>query len=193
MSYYSINPQININQENIKIIMSELIKNISESIKTIFNIIIKLEYIKMLDIINNILNNYLKIYKFYDYGITNIDIQIYNQNINSVMFIYVKLGDLNYYSIYSDWYNFYNGIYNEQPKIVYQALTQQQKNELINSIVSDKLYFIDEIIFSYKNVPAIGILLKLQDMMCDCITKTNNALNNKNINKYVYINTIYWY
>ena len=201
MTIYTISPQTTVNSDNILIIMTQLIKNISNSIQKIFNINLKKEYEKMINIINDILNDYLKVYKFYDYGITNINVQIYNQNINTVLYATIKLNDFRYVNIYSNYNDFTTGVYNSQPKIIYQALTQQQKNELTHSIISGNFYFIEEINFVLEGINSTGILLKPKIVNCECnnnqsnSTQYNNQFNlNKYVsNNYVYVNTIYWY
>lgn len=183
MGIYSINPQITINSQNILNIMTQLINDISNSIQSIYNIIIESQYILMINHINSILNNYLKIYNFFNYGINYIYVQIYNQNIDLVVYVIIQLTKPKYINIYSNWSDFSNGKYNNQIKIIYQILTQQQKNELNNSLISGDLYFITDLSFVYNGITTMGILFKPKNINCDCDKQTNN---------YAYVNTIYW-
>lgn len=188
MSRYLINPQIDIDSENILNIMSQILLNISNSIQSINNIVINENYILMINKINQILNNYLKIYNFFNYGITTIGIQIYNQNVEIVSFIIIQLNINRYINIFSNWDDFIVGNYNQQNKIIYNLLTQQQKNDLNYSIVSGDLYFLNDI--NENNIS--GMLLKPKNNNCKCINQSNNIYNTKNKSNYVYISTIYW-
>jgi hypothetical protein len=185
MTIYYINPQSIVNIDNITNIMVQLTNDISNSIFSIDNIIIETQYLLMLNKINEILNNYLKIYYFYGFNISNIYVEIYNQNIVLVGFVYIKIYPLKYLNIVSSWNNFFNNIYYNYNKIVYDQLDFQQKNDLRYSIVSGKLYFIDNLLFLYKNVNTQGIILKNKsNNNCNCSCNSNN--------NYCYITTIYW-
>lgn len=190
MAIFSINPKIKIDNNNILNIMSQLVLEISNSIQSIYNIINDNNYTLMINNINNILNNYFKIYNYYGHGITNVYVQIYNQNIELVAFVNIKLTKYNYTNLNSNYSYFITGLYNNQPKIIYQELTQAQKNNLRYSIVSGDLYFIDEIQFIYNSLNTSGNLIKpkTKTNSCEC-TNINN--NNNNI-EYTYISTIYW-
>jgi len=183
MGIYLINPQIIVNSQNILNVMTQLINDISNSIQSIYNIIIEPQYILMVNNVNSIFNNYLKIYNFFNYGINYIYIQIYNQNIDLVIYVVIQLTKPKYINIYSNWNDFSNGMYNNQTKIIYQILTQQQKNELNYSIISGDMYFLTNLNFIYNGITTIGILLKSKNINCDYNKQTNN---------YAYINTIYW-
>lgn len=185
MGIYSINPQTIVNSQNILNIMTQLINDISNSIQSIYNIIIESQYIIMINNINSILNNYLKIYNFFNYGINYIYIQIYNQNINLVVYVVIQLTKPKYINIYSNWSDFLNGTYKNQTKIIYQILTQQQKNELNYAVISGDLYFVTDLGFVYNGINTMGILLKPKNINCDCNKQTNNF-------EYTYVNTIYW-
>lgn len=205
MRIYTINPQRIVDSQNIQIIMTQILNNIANSIGQIYNIIQKNKYDEMIDLVSKILNAYLKIYKFYDYGIKNINIQIYNQNINTVLFINVQLNNFKYLCVSSNWDDFSIGIYTSEPNIVYQELSSSEKNDLINSIVSGQLYYSNIINFVYDGSNANGLLLKPKNINCLCknysnIANSNNNSNNNlnnNINthiyNYAYISTIYWY
>lgn len=182
MGIYSINPKTTIDTNNILNIMSQLLIDISNSIKSIYNIINETQYVLMINNINSILNNYLKIYNYFDYGINNIYIQIYNQNIELVAFITIKLDKYKYLNLNSYWNIFIIGLYNNQIKIIYQELTTQEKNDLRYSIISGDLYFINDINFIYNGINTTGMLIKPKTNTCECNTN----------NEYTYINTIYW-
>ena len=189
MAIFSINPKTKIDDNNILNIMSQLVLEISNSIQSIYNIINDNDYSLMINSINSILNNYFKVYNYYGHGITNVYVQIYNQNIELVAFVNIKLTKYNYTNLNSNYSYFITGLYNNQPKIIYQELTQEQKNNLRYSIVSDDLYFIDEIQFIYNSLNTSGNLIKpkTKTNSCEC----TNINNNNNI-EYTYISTIYW-
>lgn len=183
MGIYFINPQYIINSQNIINIMTQLVNTISNSIKSNYNIIFENEYINMSNNVNQILNNYLKIYNFYNYGIKYIYVQIYNQNINLVSYVQIKLDKPKYINTNSNWNDFIVGKYNNQDMVIYNVLTQEQKNELNYSLISGNLYFIPDINFTYNQKNTTGILIKPAINTCEC--------NNQNID-YSYITTIYW-
>lgn len=189
MAIFTINPKTKIDNNNILNIMSQLVLEISNSIQSIYNIINDNDYTLMINNINSILNNYFKIYNYYGHGITNVYVQIYNQNIELVSFVNIKLTKYNYTNLNSNYSYFISGLYNNQPKIIYQELTQEQKNNLRYSIVSGDLYFIDEIQFIYNSLNTSGNLIKpkTKTNSCEC----TNINNNNNI-EYTYISTIYW-
>jgi|688.fasta_scaffold633017_2 hypothetical protein len=197
MTIYSINPQSNIDPNDILNIMTQLTNDISESIKSIYNIIIESQYNLMIQNICQILNDYLKIYYFYDVGVRNIYVQIYNQNINLVAYVYIKILPFKYIDTLSLWYSFYNNIYYYSQKYIYNELDNQQKNELRYSIIENKLYFIDNISFTYDNLMTNGILFKSNNTNnndCKCMENTEFLRTCKNFTKSnnCYITTIYW-
>ena len=184
MPIYSINPKTKIDNNNILNIMTQLLLEISNSIQLMFNIIDEIVYTKMLNNLNSILNNYFKIYDYYGYGISNIFVQIYNQNIELVSFVDIKLNKHKYTNSNSYWNNFANGIYNYETKIIYQELTQEEKDNLRYSIVSGDLYFIEKNQFIYNDVSTSGILIKQKTNDCEYCSN--------GIVRYTYISTIYW-
>jgi hypothetical protein len=112
MTIHSINPHSKVSIENIANIMSQLVKKISNSILPIYNIILSDQYYLMIDEISQILNDYLKIYRFYDdVGIKNIYVQIYNQTINLVVFVNIKIYPFKYTNEMSIWQKFINNEY----------------------------------------------------------------------------------
>ena len=150
--------------------------DISKSINSIYNIVIETKYTMMITNINQILNNYLKIYDFLKYNITNIYVQIYNQNIDLVSWVNIQIIPFKYINIDSKWYKFITGIYFNSDKIIYSQLNTQQQNDLRYSIISTDLYFIDDLNFIYNDLNTFGIILK---------PKYNN-------NDYSYVTTLYW-
>ncbi len=185
MTFYFINPQSEVNSFNILNIMSQLAFKISISISSIYNIILVEKYQLMINTINDILNNYLKIYNFYDFGINNIYVQIYNQNINLVLFISIKIIPFKYNNNISLWESFFDNKYYSEPMIVYEQLSNQQKNDLRYSIISNELYYVDNIVFTYNNLNTTGIILKP--------TSTGNSCNCHSFNDiYTYVTTLYW-
>lgn len=185
MPIYKINPQYNVNSTNILNIMTQLTNDISKSINSIYNIVIYDKYILMINNINQILNNYLKIYDFLKSGIKNIYVQIYNQNINLVSQVVINIIQFKYININSDWNNFVNGAYYNSDKVIYSQLNTQQQNNLNYSIISGDLYFINNIVFTYNNLNTTGIILKQT-------TNLNLDYNILTNNKYCYITTLYW-
>ena len=186
MGIYSINPQTNVNSQNISNIMTQLINDISNSIQSIINIISQSQYDLMIMNINKVLNDYLKIYGFFDYGLTNIYIQIYNQNIDLISYVNIILKQNKYINYNSIWGDFYCGKYNDRIKIIYNQLTPEEKNILKFSIISGDLYFIDDINFTFDELNTTGILLKPKNNNCIC------KCNDQNTNQYTYITTLYW-
>lgn len=184
MGIYSINPKTKIDDNNILNIMTQLVLEISHSIQSMYNIIDKIVYVDMINNLNSILNNYLKIYNYYGYGISNIFVQIYNQNIELVAFVDIKLNKHKYANLNSYWNDFAIGTYNYETKIIYQELSQEEKDNLRYSIVSGDLYFIDIIQFIYIGLSTSGILIKPKSNGCECIT--NGKVG------YSYTSTIYW-
>lgn len=191
MTIYSINPKSKINSNNIINIMSQLVENISYSINSINNIINFENYSLILNTINNVLNNYLKNYNFFNYGIKNIIVQIYNQNIEIVVQTRIDISNFNYLNFNSKWNDFYKGNYNELPKIVYNQLSSQQKYDLRLAIISGDLFYLDDIIINFDSINPIGIILKPKLKSCnECMNNYNNDVVNEN---NIYITTIYWY
>lgn len=187
MPVYTINPKLNVDSENIINIMSQLINDISKSINSIYNIVIYEKYILMMNNINEILNNYLKIYKFLQYNIQYIYIQIYNQNINLVSQILINIIPYKYIVTNSNWESFIAGKYYNSNKIVYSELDLIQKNNLRYSIISGDLYFVDNVVFTYNDLNTFGMLIKpVSNNNCDC---NCNIQTNKN---YCYVTTLYW-
>lgn len=185
MPIYSINPKYNVNSNNIMNIMTQLIYEISKSINTLYNIVNYKEYVLMINNINDILNNYLKIYDFLKFNIKNIYVQIYNQNINLVSEIYINIIPYKYININSIWERFIDGTYYNSNKIIYSQLDVNQKNNLRYSIISGDLYFIDNIHFIYNDLNTSGMIIKpMTNNDCNCTIQTNS--------NYCYITTLYW-
>ena len=185
MTFYFINPLFDVNANNIINIMTQLINDISTSITPIYNIVLEEQYVLMISDINQVLNNYLKIYNFNSFGIKNIYVQIYNQIINLVAFVNINIYPFKYKNDISNWDKFFFGKYDVITKVVYNELTSLQKNDLRYSIISDKLYFIDDILFTYNNLLTRGILIKPRTNCsddCECIAQNN----------YCYVTTLYW-
>lgn len=184
MTLYHINPQYVINIDNILNIMLQLTNNISSHISSIYNIVLENQYILIVDIINQILNDYLKMYNFYSFGIRYLRVQIYNQNISLVAYINITIYPFKYCDDISIWTHFITGKYFNNPKVVYKHLDTQQKNDLRYSIISNKLYLVYDISFTHDNLLTNGILIKSKcENNCTCNTQNNN---------YSYITTIYW-
>lgn len=142
----------------------------------------------MINNINEILNNYLKIYNFLNFNIKNIYVQIYNQNINLVSEVKINIIPYKYININSVWETFVNGLYYDSNKIVYMELNDIQKNNLRYSIISGDLFFISNIDFLYNDLNTIGMIIKQGSnniVNCNC----NNSHTN---NDYCYITTLYW-
>ena len=182
MTIYYINPQTPISSSNIFIIMSQLILTISNNIANITNPVILSQYINLTNTIINILGNYLKIYKFYSYSITNIYLEIYNQNINTVVYIQITLGQ-NYWKYKCSYWNIFNKGDLSTQNVIISQLNTLQYNELINSIIKNELYFVNSLNFIYNTLQTFGILYKSKINICNC--------NNSNT-QLLYIIGIYW-
>ena len=191
MTVYSINPKSKVDSNNILNVMSQLVLHISTSISSIYNLSIPNNYNFVLNIINNVLNEYLKNYNFFKYGIKNIVVQIYNQNIELVIQTGITIAEYNYVNYNSRWNDFYKGNYNQKPKVVYNELTPQQQNDLRISIISGNLFYLDNIVITTSNYNSIGIILKPK--LTTSITTYSNKCMCVNESNNIYITTIYWY
>ena len=186
MNVYNINPNIIITNDSISNIMLNLTNDISNNISVNTNIIIENQYLKVVNIIFNTIIKYLKIYKFSVFNIHNICVEIYNKNINTVIYEYFTITNYYYFFTNSKWINFFKGlIYN--PSIVYDNLNIEEKKKLNYSIVNGELYFLDNITFNYNLNQATGILLKkLCSCNCPC-PRPCLCLND------ILIISLYWY
>ena len=181
MSVYYINPTIQIVDDKFENIMNNMINEISNLFMTNKFLIIDINFQQSILNIMKILIYYLKLYKFYEYNITNIYVQIYNKNIDVIINIKVTISKTFFLYESNSWDKFYFGISFDIP-VVYNELNPVQKNELNTSIINGNLYFnnnIDLIGVNFKK----GIILKKET--CACVT------NNCNIT-FNYIITIFW-
>ena len=183
MSVYYINPIINIIPNKFENIMENLINEISNLFMDNKNLIINNNYQNSTSSIMKVLINYLKIYKFYNYNIKNINVQIYNKSIDVIINIIINISKTYFSYTISSWINFYFGIrtLNNIP-IVYNGMSSDQQKELNTSIINGKLYFnnnIELIEFNYKK----GMILKKE--LCSCVINNCNSSFN-------YIITIFW-
>lgn len=172
--------------------MDQLTLNISNSIMPIYNIVILKYYNLMISNTNETINNYMKIYNYLNFGITNIYVQIYNQNIELVSFTNIIINNkYKYYNLNSTYDDFYNGNYNMIQKIIYNQLSDEQKNLLRYSIISGDLFFIDNINFLLNGANMTGTILKPKintNYECDNYNNNNCDINGN----YAYITTLYW-
>jgi hypothetical protein len=181
MSVYYINPSIQIVDNKFENIMNNIINEISNLFITNKFLIIYINFQQSTLNIMKILIYYLKQYKFYEYDITNIYVQIYNKNIDVIINIKVTISKTFFVYESNSWDKFYLGISNDIP-LVYNELNPVQKNELNTSIINGNLYFnnnIDLIGVNFKK----GIILKKE--RCVCVTNDCNISFN-------YIITIFW-
>ena len=181
MSLYYINPTIKIVDNKFENIMNNLINEISNLFMTNKNLIIEVNFKQNILSILKVLRNYLKIYKFYEYNISNIYIQIYNKSIDVIINIKVTITKTYFLYLSNFWDDFYFGILFDIP-IVYDKLSFEQKNVLNTSIINGNLYFnnnIDLIDINFKK----GMILKKETCACDTID-CNISFN--------YIITIFW-
>ena len=73
------------------------------------------------------------------------------------------------------WVNFINGKYFNNPKVVYEHLDTQQKNDLRYSIISNKLYLVYDLLFTHDSLVTNGILIKSKyENNCTCNIQNNN-------------------
>lgn len=180
MSLYYIAPSRTISDINFKNIMFNLTNDISKIFVNNKQIIVENNYDLCLNSIVEIINNYLKLYEFYNYGIENINVEIYNNKINVIMYVYVIIYKYYFQLQKSSWTTFYNGNIDKQP-LVYYNLNDNQRQELNISIVNGDF-------FMYGNIQIVddfdeGIILKKKKCVCD----SNNCTINSD-----YIITIYW-
>lgn len=186
MSIYYINPTISVNEINFNNIMDNLTNNISQIFIYNKNIVNSYNYNLCLSSIIQILENYLKLYEFYVYGIENINIEIYNIKINVVIYISVNISKTFYNLQKSTWYEFYNGNINKNP-IVYYGLNLNQRQELNLSIVNGNFYMYDNVNLDtdlLEHIYSQGIILKKKSCLCKNINCNENS---------DYIITVYWY
>jgi hypothetical protein len=142
--------------------------------------------------ITYITTKYLKIYKFAQTGINNINIEIYNNDLDMVIYIYFKITQYYFTIDVSSWINFYNNLI-IYPIIVYNNMNLIEKNELRQSIANGEFYLNDNISFTVDTQLSHGILLKnkydLKNNNCSCQSSNGNLYNLPTI----YITTVYWY
>jgi hypothetical protein len=167
MSVYYINPTVQIVSNKFENIMNNLINNISNLFLNNRNLIIEENYNGTIKNIMEIVTSYLKIYKFYDFDIKNIFIQIYNVNIFVVINLKIILSKSYFTFIYDPWKQFYLGLEDNFP-IVYNGLNLLEQQTLNNSIINGDLY-LNNIVLIEPNLKK-GIILKNESINTDYIT-----------------------
>jgi hypothetical protein len=179
MTIYYISPSVKI-LNKFDNIMNNIINDISNLFVTNRNLIISDNYDKTILEIISVTVKYLKIYKFYEYGINNIYIQIYNKTIDVIINIKFNISKTYFSYIANSWSQLYFGTLTNTP-VIYEAMDNNQKKELDMSIINGNLYYlnIDLNPINFNN----GIILKKET--CDC------DKNNCNIT-FNYIVTIFW-
>jgi hypothetical protein len=189
---YRINPNTIINPDILKNIMVNLSSDISYVLEPNVYIVNENVYLDSIKKISYITIEYLKIYKFAEAGINNINIEIYNKNLDMVMYIYYKITKYYFTIDVSSWINFYNNLI-IYPIIVYNNMNLIEKNELRLSIANGEFYLNDNISFTVDTQLSYGILLKnkydLKNNNCSCQSSNGNLYNLPTI----YITTLYWY
>ena len=176
MSIYFINPNIIVTDLNFKEIMDNMTNTISKLFVYNRNLIKQNNFNTTTNEIINILSKFLKIYKFYDYGKKNINIQIYNLNIDVIININFLIYKTFYTYENNSWESFYSGTLKITP-FVYYGLDQTKRQELRISLINGDFYMYDNVTLE---IPLNeGIILKKKYCACE-----NN--NNCNIN-YNYI------
>ena len=186
MTVYYINPKNKI-LNKFENIMNNLINEISNLFVNNRKLIISNNYQDSILEIILVITKYLKIYKFYEYNINNIYIQIYNKTINVIIDIKINISKSYFSYISSYWNQLYFDTLTVIP-VLYEAMNDSQKNELNNSIINGNLYFkyIDLNQLNFNK----GIILKKE--ICDCdINNCNCDINNCN-NTFNYIITMFW-
>ena len=110
LTKYYINPNTKILPDTLKNLMVNITINISHLINP--NVFLTNEdiYISIVNKIIYVVTNYFKVYKFANYGITNINVEIYNKDIKTVLFVYFQITQYYYYINHSNWNNFYYNI-----------------------------------------------------------------------------------
>jgi len=160
MSVLFINPFINLREGQINNIFVTIANEILELIKSELIITNKNNYINLLSSIHDIVKSKINIYIFSS-KITNIHVEIYNQDINIVLYEYFIIFSYYYKVIYSVYENFINGSYYNNNPIVYEALDADETNKLIYAIAKDDFYYIDNIIINLNlNTNGVGIIIK---------------------------------
>ena len=181
MTVYYINPTIKIIDNKFNNIMDNIINEISNLFVNNKNLIIEINYIKSIIDIIQVLIRYLKIYKFFEYGIENINIQIYNKTIDIVINIKIIISKKFFIFISNTWNELYFSSSTNVP-IVYNELSNEQQNELNMSIINGNLYFNNNVDLTILNFTK-GMILKKES--CACIINNCNTTFN-------YIITIFW-
>lgn len=187
MSVYYIDPNIDVNEFNFKEIMDSMTNDISNLFTYNRNLIVRSNYNNTIDEIVNVVSKFLKVYNFYNNQIKNINIQIYNSNIEVIINVEFIIYETFFIYKKSDWEGFYNGFINKNP-IVYKSLDVNKKKELRISLVNGNFYMYDDIEIELQVKEEIinneGIILKKE--LCTC-----ENIKNCNID-YSYIITVYW-
>jgi len=191
MTVYYIDPNTNIQTNKLINIMVNITNKIAIGISSNSNIIGEKNYNIIIEEIIQIVQKYLKIYKFFSFGIKNIYVQIYNANIDVVVYVYFSIRKTNFSMTTSNWNDFYFGLLNVDP-IVYNNISNNQQASLINSIVSGNFFMIDDLDFIYNTELTKGVILKLKlyqfaYQFAYQLTNTYKTCSPSN-----YIVTMYW-
>lgn len=190
MTIYNINPNINIiSNNNITNIMGQLSKEISILANKYTNIVDITTYNLLINSIFQIVKNRINIYNFIDDNnikISNIFIEIYNQNLIPVINMNFILSNYYFTYTYNNWNNFILYSYNNKNN-VYNSISQDEKNKLEYSIISGDFYFKDNINVTVNSLipPTIGLGLITKSKLCNCISNTCIP--------YTLIIGLYWY
>ena len=182
MTSYIIKPITQIN--NIINLMVNMTNDIDNALGCSNNIIQEKIYEKTLSDIFDVVSEYLKYYKFYP-NISNICVQIYNQEMNVVIYMKFIISHSSFKIISSNWINFYKNDINAD-SVVYNNMTMIQQNNLRYSLISGDFFMLDNLNFIYNSVATSGIILKKKNLHYCC---NNDPCKKNNIQ---HITTIYW-
>lgn len=182
MTTYIINPTKIINPDNFNNIMTNLIQDISKLFTSNLKLIEQSNYKNTTMMILQIFYKFLKIYKFYDYNIKNINMELLNKNLEIVIGINIIINKTHFMTMNTTWLQFYFGKINKS-SIVYYNLPSEQKNLLNLSILNKDFYFYQVDMtnpnYSYKQAFILKNKYCPLTNICSC-------------EYYDYIITLYW-
>lgn len=182
MIKYLIEPNTNVNFNNIINIIINLINEINLELSLNKNIILENIYLINVNIVISITSKYLKKYIFFP-NIKLLNIQILNKYLDVVMYCNFNIQKTEFTVNFSKWINFFLGTLKIE-SIIFNELSLQQKENLRQSIVNGDFYMIDNLIFSYNNIQTYGAILKQKylEFKSNSNYKYNNYHNEKTKN-----------
>ena len=172
MGIITINPTITINCNLLLNIKTSMLNDIANVMKLYQNIIIEKNYYLATKDIFGVVLKYVKIYDFYSKDIVTINIEIYNKNIELVLYFNFLISLNNVVYAYNKWIDFYTGL--TKPIIVYNFMAKPEQNKLSYAIISGDYYIQNDILFTINSKTYNGIILKkLCSCSCSCDSESD--------------------